>query len=695
MTAAELLKKWLEYTKYDPDQKTFKIFSAEYAFRKISDTVDKFLPYDPDAKLSALYIQNQYEKVLKDMQLNACEVISNPQGIQEHVQMWQLLHSDEVTAIEQSVMDTLEVLVSRVMKDKQIGNRDPDAEKEALLQSISSVAESLHECNEELFLRGGSIGNISYFSTHIHVFNRLADCLMALEKAPDGMYLCYIRSNDSPDGYFGFYIKSNGSILSVNERIPEAYPGAHGNSRNGRWTEDKKFALFPYDFIMSFKGCDYKGYATSYVINEENLAFFNLSPQAYMPLVLAMMLLANRYSNQPVTDMPLRYVDSLLPQNLLAMDSNAQALIESGNSLLVAAHQSLTVDMTSEGVLNAQYAEALRTAPREKGRYKEFGEFPPGQNLMAELWGEGFQLDHDKLCDAVAGRDPLQKLLPETAQPATTKQKAEFVATERGMQVAYYKEAREQLAEHIRSRILQAYNEIGGAPAICVWWDSQLELNKKRIFDLCIERYKKALQSNTKYSPEQLKSEQCHFHYSDNEEHIGIYLNVQNVYDVAPASHKLKPFNFDILTGAGGYTGKTRCPITGNTASIYFYFRMDSWLDMGRICGMEKLPKILVGYEQRGHHGYGNSILNATDAVTGVGTPFESHEYAVNPLLWTREKWRDYYFHNHIDLWKDEVIPATAQKTSSVCHFDFCVGFSKRGFAKLLKESEVSENGKM
>lgn len=694
MTASDILKKWLEYSNYDPNQKSFKVFSAEYEFRKISDAVAKFLPYDPDANLSVLYIKNRYDKVLQNMSLKAYDVISNPQGIQEHVQMWQLLHSEEIAVIEQAALDTLDGLVSKVMKNKQIGNRDLNAEKEALLQSVASVAEALHECNVELFLRGGPIGNISHFSTHIHVFDRLADCLLTLEHSPDGMYLCFIRCGDTADGYFGFYIKSNGSILSINERINESYPGEHGNHRNGRWAEGKQYNLFPYSFVISFQGSDYKGYATSHVIDEEKLAFFNLSPDAYMPLVLAMMLLGNQYSNQSVADMPLRYADSLLPQNLPMLSADTQSLTLTGNSALVATAANLSIDMTAEGVLDARYAEDLRHSPGVPGRYQEFGEFPSGKNLMVELWGEGFQLDHDRLLNAVTGKDPIQNLLPETAGLATTKQKAEFVATERGMQIAYYKEAREQLAEHIRKQMLKAYNDIGGAPALNAWWDSQLTLYKEHIFQLCIDAYKKALQNNTKFSPEQLKSEPCHFRYLGNEKHIGVHLNVQNVYDMESTFPKLRPFNAHIRTSAGGYTGKTRCPITGTTASIYFYFRMDSYLDMKRICG-KKLPKILVGYEQRGHRIYGNPILNATDAVTGVGTPFESHEYAINPLLWTGDKWRDYFFHNDIERWRQNIIPATAQKVSSVCHFDFCVGFSKRGFAKLLKESEEKEHGKM
>lgn len=692
MTATEILKKWLSYVEYDPEQKSFNIMSVNYQFRKICDTVATFLPFDPEANLSVLYIKHRYEAALKELRLNALDVISNPDGLQPHVDMWKLLHSQEVDAIERTVLDALDVLVHKVMKVKQIGNRDLEAEQTALMSSVESVAESLHSCNVDLFLRGGPIGNITYFSTCIHVFERLADCLLTLEHSPDGIYLCYIRCGDSADGYFGFYIKSNGTILSVNERINESFPGEHSGRRNNRWAEDKKYTLFPYDFIFSYKDFDYKGYATSHVIDDEKLAFFNLSPQAYMPLVIAMMLLANRYSGTDITDMTIRYVDSLLPQNIARLDSNTQALIQAGGSSLVAAGTELSVNMTSEGTLAAQYAQDLQHAPEDKSRYKEYGHYPTGTNLFVELYGEGFQLDTSRLLAVNPHHEKQRKLLPSDI-PATTRDNPEFVATERGMRVIAYKEAREQLAEYIRDRMLEEYTAIGGASSIRTWWEQQLQANKEKIFRLCIEAYKSHLKSHAekpRYSTEELSATVCSFPYSYCDLNVGLYLNAINSCDVAPnITRKAYPFNEKIRTASGyGYTGKTRCPITGNTASIYFFFYMESWLDMERIVGKDNLPKILVGYEQRGHRGIGNSILNATDAVYEVGTPFEYHESCINTRLWDAERWKNHYRNSNVPQYWDRPAPPEALKESSVCYFNFCVGFSKRGFAKILKESE-------
>lgn len=190
--------------------------------------------------------------------------------------------------------------------------------------------EELPKCNEDLFLRGGEIKPITNFSTHIHVFERLSECLLALEQAADGLYVCYIENyRGSLDGNFGFFIKSNGNILSINERINESFPGEHKGRRNGSWLDSKKASLFPYSFIVSATDpkeetpdgdvkvkTDYKGYAYNLFIDEDRLAFLNLQPEAYMPLIVAMLMLNSRYANTTTEHMRIRYVDSLLSVNL-------------------------------------------------------------------------------------------------------------------------------------------------------------------------------------------------------------------------------------------------------------------------------------------------------------------------------------------------------------------------------------------
>ena len=130
-------------------------------------------------------------------------------------------------------------------------------------------------------MKGGVISNVQNVSTKLHIFNTLAECLINIENAQDGIYFCFISASNSSDCFFAFFLKSNGNIISVNDRIDEAYIGQHGNSRNGRWTEQKVDGIFPYDYIFNYSQHDYKGYASKYEINEEKLDLYNLAVVPY------------------------------------------------------------------------------------------------------------------------------------------------------------------------------------------------------------------------------------------------------------------------------------------------------------------------------------------------------------------------------------------------------------------------------
>ena len=73
-----------------------------------------------------------------------------------------------------------------------------------------------------------------------------------------------------------------------------------------------------------------------------------------------------------------------------------------------------------------------------------------------------------------------------------------------------------------------------------------------------------------------------------------------------------------------------------------------------------------------------------TDAVTGVGTPFEPHEGRLNNRYWTESLWHDYYFRN-ASIYKDWTTrepEMPVQAVSPLVDFTFVVGFSKIGFRK-------------
>lgn len=678
MEAIEIFKKWLAYTEYNPERNTIMLGSLTGDYHFCNQTISKFMPYNPSGEIGVLYAKHQFRKIMAEKRLNAFSVIDSPVQLRPHIDMWRLFCSDEVQSIERRVLDDLNELLSKVIPTKMLGQRDMEAERSALLGAVEAVVEALDKCNVDLFLKGGPIQRVSNFSTHIHVFNQLAECLLTLEDSQDGLYLCYIKAFGSVDGYFGFYLKSNGTILSVNERLNEAYPGEHKLRRNNRYAEAKQYALFPYSYIFSFDetGYDYKGYATSHVIDEDRLAFFNLKPEAYLPLVIAMALLRNRYENFDVADLPVQFVDSLLPVNLALPLPGTEALAVRDTSMIAQVNRELRLDFTTEDIMNGSFNDLIdRPRTIYDPVYEPHLTYKPGaENIFIRTYGAGFELDPSKLMES---NSHLKALTP--AELATTKltPNAEFVGSAERMTQIAYMNGRCQLAEYIRDKMFKEYMAIGGSPAIQAWWEKVLPSARDKVISMCIERYRNGKDNPVPVGPGKFT--------------VQMDLDMEE----CPRSHDISakgyPFN-DWPMRKSGYPDYNRplCCITGQKASHFFTFTVDTDKQMRELVGAENVPAILTGYLRKGYHVSGNSSLQVTDPITGVGTPFEKEEYRVNRRLWSRDTWDSYYFHNpgarpnSKDPWWT-FVPESALPYSSVVDFNFVIAFSKRGLAKLLK----------
>lgn len=675
MEALEILKAWLKYTDYDPDRKSFYLGSVESSYHSCNKTISQFMPYNPTGEIAVLYAKQQFQKIMADKRVNAFDVISKPELLNTHIDMWKLLSSDDVTVIERTVLDDINSLLEQVVPAKMLGVRDLDGEYRALMGAITAVVEALHKCNVELFLRGGPIGRISNFSTHIHVFNQLAECLLALENSPDGMYLCYLKDFNSPDGYFGFFLKSNGTILSINERINEEYPGEHKKHRNNRYTEAKQYDLFPYDFIFSYDqgGYDYKGYAKSHVIDEEKLAFFQLTPSAYLPLVIAMTLLRNKYTNSDLKDLPIMYVDSLQPVNARFPIPGTQALIVPDNSMIATLNRELEIPISTDDIIHGTRGDLLPQRPpriyddtlEPHLNYKKQEE-----NIFIEKYGEGFEIDPAQLLES--NRHLKRIGGPKLSVSATPN--AEFVGSAERMVKIAYMNGRRQLAEFIRDKMFQEYLSVGGGPGIKKWWNQILPSAKNKVLALCVERYLSG----------------------DNATPIGQErYTIQMDLDAKerPYHGRVDPYPFNswsVYRASGNVNlSNPLCCITGQKASHYFFFRIDTYEQLCALVGGEQVPDILVGYKRAGHRIFGNDNIQATDPMTGLGTPFEDEEYRHNRRLWSKDTWENYYLHHPEERIPDkpfwESVPEGALTYHSTVDFGFAIALSKRGLAKLLK----------
>lgn len=676
MTAVDIIKKYLNYVEYDPEQTFFNVMNGSYYVHESCQNIRELLKYEPEGNIAVLYAKNFFRNRMKEGKISVLSLLQDPECLSEEFAMWDMFHSEKVRQIEETVLNTYYGLTKQIIPHDLIGTPNKDKDLDILLGACSSVADELHRCNVDLFRQGGPMQPVSHFSTHVHVTNRLSECLMALEASQDGIYLCYIRANDSADGYFSYFLKSNGNILSINERIDEAYPGAHKNSRNGRWSEGKQFELFPYSLISHMtedaagnKKCrtDYKGYVQDYFIDEEKLAFHNLPQESYMSIVIAMMLLNLRYGSSDLQDMQLKFVDSMLPVNLSLPCPGEQALIVPGDSAIALAHKELTFDFTREDVMQGAYGEKFNRSGENKD-YREIGCFMTGRSIFVDLYGKGFQLNTAKLLEADTH---IKYITGGTISVATPN--AEFVGTKRRMEMIAYMNARQQLTDHIREQMFQEYKDFGGTPAVREWWEKTLPKYKDKVLDLCLEYASNPNASFDSHAPLSIqmeKTKEIPYRTVDGES-IGA-----------------TPFNYRCLTPAGYPSAKTLCCITGAEASIYFTFNISDWGGICKIVGEENVPKIVKGYCKSSCRFIGNPILDATDPVATIGTPFERREVLLNNRYWDSNKWNDYYFKNanNDPDWISRKPPKTALPYNPRMGFSFVISFSKRGWAKLQKE---------
>ena len=687
MTVPEILNKWAEYSEYDPEQTRFNLLSSNYEMHRASEKAKAINAFDNTGKMAVLYLKEMYRQICEQSSVRLISYLKDPTCLKEHLEMWQIFQSDDVTAIENDILGGMNALIERIVPVKQIGERDKEKEREVLAEAVTSVTEELRECHEVLYRRSSPFGKIQSMSTEIHVFPTITECILTLEQWPDSIYLVYIRNRDTADGYFSFFLKGNDNLLEITERVEESYPGQHSVMRS-RWAEKKKYKLFPYQLMQDPSNYDNHGYALNYRIDDSNLKLFNLGPDAYIPLVLSIVMLANKYSEMDLSDRQISFVDALLPQNLEKIQAKKEtALIIPEGSQIVAINREYKSPLTSENVLDGSMSALYdHTAARQAGlkkHYDEVGTFPTEPNIFVEMYGAGFKLDTSKLLVPAS-----QELFLPGSNKTEEVPTFEFIGTQNRLDLLAYKSAREQLAEHVRDNMFAAYQAFGGRPAVNAWWKKVVEENKDAIFTLCVKlwnAYQKgeaeAVVEGKKYNSERWYSVWARECLN------GMWASV-NCTQAGFENHMRSdtPFNTKTMRFANGM--RLTCAEDGvSKATVRFRIDFRSYEEMASAFGAENIPDILKGYKADGHFGLGNSILDCTDACTRIGTVFESIEAKRNSRLWTESDWKHYYFDHASEFpdWMNRPAPDTALPVPSVQGFGVAVMFSKSGLKKVAK----------
>lgn len=632
MNYFDTLEKWAKYTNFDSERKCFNLNSYEYELHKANESIRKILEsYDKTGALAVIKAKITFERLLKKSSYNAYEYFSNPQIVKEEEEMWNLFFSQEVLELEKNYINSINNLTDKIINKPIIGERKDEEVLSSLFEATDIVINSLDNCNRDLFLKGAKILPVTKISTHIHLFETLADCLLSLENTDDGLYLCYINCNGTADGYFGFFLKSNGNLLSINERVDEAYIGQHDNCRNARWTNEKQYKLFPYNYIFNFKDRDYMGYAKNHLIDNEKLAFFELGHNVYLPIVIAMLMINNQYANTTI-DSEVIYLNSLLPTNIKTIENTDKDLAIIRNSDIVKNHESIDLSFDKKSLLKGCYSKEFNYKDNTNKDYKEKGVFDNSNQLFVDLWGEGFEynLYTTYKTSNIKRIDNNNK----TISP-------EFVGSKDRIRMQGYYEIRKQLANYIRDKIYNEWVAIGKTKAIKEWYIKSLTNKKSNIEKLVLDKYLKIKDKEKMLNPN------CE---TINRDELDIFYEERKY-----------PSGFVIILNSAKSTNKYEyiCPKTGATCNTFFTFKPKNWIHLELLVGSE-VPKVVKGWLRDGHFGVGNSILDATDLVTKVGTPFEKYEVGEY-----EKKYKEY------DTYFD---------------FSFTVGFSKRGLNLLVKE---------
>ena len=688
----EILEKWAEFSEFAEHEGTGKptfigsIYSQTREGNLLLSGINN--NYDSTGTLSVLYAKHMFMEFIKECRVKLYDVMASTESYADTKEMWDLFHSETLIKAEDALMGRLDHLVSKVIENQQIGEPDKEAERKKLFSSIAVVLKALSKCERDTYIQGGDIGKITNVSTHIHVFPEIAHALVALEGAPDGMYLCYIDNNGRASGFFGFFIKSNGTLCSISERIIEAYAGQHKNSRNARYSEKKQYELFPYNYIFEYAEHDYKGYATKHIINEEKLRFFNLGSDAYMPILLAMMMLTKRYEGNAFDGNKV-FVDALMPVNYAKLTSGndkSTALVPITNSQL-AATNIIDIEFDTDGVLSNKYGTEFsyrQNKNKEKPlAYYETGQFEGFNQIFVDLYGEGFELDVEALFE----QNQHLKLLPTPEQlAALTPEQIDknkwdehfgrrkklddttddmLIGTKGYMRLQAYYKARKQLADYIMERMDEAHEEFG-KDRIKTWYPEQLKTHLGRVESLVLEcerqkmfdrpfEYVQADNPNQKKWYGDITIDGCAFTIWRNESWRG------------PDGNRSDYISYDRILNAE----KDRYKSTGwwcnhepdRKASVFYTVSPHTWQSIEWL--IKDLPKILKGWSERGVEGFakGNSLLSVTDPVSDIITPFQrrgSFSY-------------DKYSYS----------------------FKFAIGFSKREIRNMLKDHKPFKNVKV
>lgn len=655
----QILRKWIEVSGYDPEQTKFNLLSSNYEFHRCGERIEQLLKFDGSGVFAALYAKASFETICKGLTCKLIDILKNPDGTKEYQDMWDMFNCPEMVEVENNAIHN----IIRLTNIKPaIGEADKEHELDQFRDSVEYIAEEFTKCKMECFSMqpGTKIADDLKFMTTLQIFNTTTECVLSIERSPDGIYLCYITDFNSAGGYFGYFIKSGFNILSFNDRINESFVGEHTRSRNNRFIEQKKWHIFPYDELVTPEGRDYLGYSKSLVCEVKPRDIREFKSNNTYPIMLSAVLIMKRYSGCMIDEIvdgkevEQVYIDSLLKQNVSSEEVSALVPV-TGNSLIIAANTHIPMyNFTTDNVISNELQSRYHFRTEENKGKRHTGTYTDVNKILIDIYGDGFEL---KPLEVMHRQWPQ---LTDGSSGSSDTVVSEFIGPKEQMEMEFYRQSRRQLRDHILHGMSKAYEEAGGYEGVHRWYRQKLLDNIDALRWMAVDWYIDYLDGNTRscgLDPWSITtSKDLEVHLATGEQgHWAPRLDHDYVMNAGkPGSKRYHDTRYDLY----------ECPITGNTANMWFVFVPNTWQNIEKLAGTE-VPKILKGFAYSGSDYGGNPLINSCDPIAFIENPFQCR-------ITQRESYLK-LFPKYDDI-----------------NFNCAVGFSKRGLNQLVKERRAN-----
>ena len=567
-----------------------------YDIEKMSDFANNF---DETNELTVVYLAMIVQWQIDHTSCPMVDVLVDSKTIAKYRKCVALAGSEEVQSIRGKIIKKVAEAVNATSKQKWIGTTE--AIGKVVDDAIAALFDEFRHLRLEIYQKSGQpVGTLTTTSLSVQSSNSLAECLLRLEKSPDGIYVCFISNPGTLDGWFGFFVKSNGNLFSYNERINEAYIGQHGNMRNGRYAEGKAYGLFPYELVKFSEETDYKGYSKEISIGDELKLVSGNNYSVLIRMLLAMGVIAQKHNGRTLEGEEV-IVNSLLPNNLAQLtceESKTTALVEWRGSPLVELTASKAVpDFEEDKVLKGVYDKDFNDM--------DGASFCGVNKDMVDAYGEGFSIDRSK----VLSSDSSRRLIGD----GTSEQ--EFIGSHERLRLQAYYEVRKQLANHIGKKMEDDYKAFGGADGLWDWFAARLKERMPKVLECCLKAYD-ALDEESKSGIVKIgkgwkQTNSPSETFSCCESPIVVRASRKVIYN----KHRMSESK----------DGHYICPITGAQASVWFSFEFNNYLQVEDFLGIP-LPKFCTGWHSNGLYN-GNSILRVCDPVGNLEGPLKDDHF--------------------------------------------------------------------